>query len=68
MDFFIANIVIPVGGLLIALFAGWVMTRDSLEDELGWSENPKLFMFWRILVKFVAPIAIISIFVVNIAG
>jgi len=68
MDFFIANIVIPVGGLLIALFAGWVMTRESLEDELGWSENPGLFTFWRILVKFVAPVAIISIFVVNIAG
>ncbi len=68
MDFFIANIVIPVGGLLIALFAGWTMSRDSLVDELGWGENPRLFALWRIMVKFVAPIAIISIFVVNIAG
>ncbi len=68
MDFFIANIVIPVGGLLIALFAGWVISRDSIQEELGLDDNPRLFMFWQILVKFVAPIAIISIFVVNIFG
>lgn len=68
MDFFIANIVIPVGGLLIALFAGWVMTRDSIVDELGWGAYPNLYMFWRILVRFVAPIAIISIFAVNLLG
>lgn len=68
MDFFIANIVIPVGGLLIALFAGWVMTGDSIMDELNWSEKPALYLFWRILVRFVAPIAIISIFAVNLLG
>ena len=68
MDFFVANIVIPMGGLLLALFAGWAMTRESLMDELGWSENPALFALLRFLIKFVAPVAIIGIFAVNLIG
>jgi neurotransmitter:Na+ symporter, NSS family len=66
MDFFVANILIPVGGLLLALFAGWVMTKDSIADELDWNSNDLQFKIWRFLVKIVAPIAIISIFIVNI--
>lgn len=68
MDFFVANIIIPMGGLLLALFAGWAMTRESLMDELGWSENPALFALLRFLIKFVAPVAIIGIFAVNLIG
>jgi len=68
MDFFVANIVIPMGGLLLALFAGWAMTRESLMDELGWSENPALFALLRFLIKFVAPVAIIGIFAANLIG
>jgi neurotransmitter:Na+ symporter, NSS family len=68
MDFFVANLVIPMGGLLLALFAGWAFTRESLADELGWQNNPVLLSTLRFLIKFVAPIAIIGIFLVNIFG
>ena len=68
MDFFVANLVIPIGGLLLALFAGWSLSRESLMDELGWKENPKLTGLLRFLIKFVAPILIIGVFVVNIFG
>jgi neurotransmitter:Na+ symporter, NSS family len=68
MDFFVANLVIPMGGLLMALFAGWALTRESLADELGWQNNPMLLNTLRFLIKIVAPIAIIGIFLVNIFG
>jgi neurotransmitter:Na+ symporter, NSS family len=68
MDFFVANLVIPMGGLLMALFAGWALTRESLADELGWQNNPVLLNILRFLIKIVAPIAIIGIFMVNIFG
>ena len=68
MDFFVANLLIPTGGLLLALFAGWALTRESMADELGWQNSPVLLTTLRFLIKFVALIAIIGIFLVNIFG
>jgi len=60
LDFSIAHLFIPLGGLLIALFTGWVMARSSTLDELG-MEDGFIFKFWRFLVRFVAPVAVLSI-------
>lgn len=65
MDFATANILIPVGGLLVALFAGWMMTRDSIRSELGLTRETALSI-WRVLVRFLAPAAITAIFVANL--
>ena len=68
MDFLVANIIIPVGGLILALFAGWAISKESIADELGWSVNSGLFRSWRFLVRYLAPVAIMSIFIFNIVG
>lgn len=68
MDFFVANLVIPIGGLLLALFAGWAMSADSLADELAVDKQTFLFGIWRLLVKFIAPIAIAMIFIANVGS
>lgn len=67
MDFVTANILIPCGALLIALFAGWIMRRESIREELGLDEN-KTFYIWRFLVRFIAPAAIVLVFIVNLVG
>ena len=66
-DFVTANVLIPVGGLLIALFAGWMMTRESIAAELRLNQA-SAFTIWRWLVRFVAPLAIIAIFAFNLFG
>ncbi len=60
MDWVSANILLPVGGLFIALFIGWFFGRKKVEAEVAKGGNLSgiflsSFMF---LVKFVAPIAI----------
>jgi NSS family neurotransmitter:Na+ symporter len=52
---------LPLGGLLITVFAGWVMCRNSTSDELGNSGG--LFRSWRILARFVAPIGILLVLI-----
>jgi NSS family neurotransmitter:Na+ symporter len=37
VDYLTSNIMLPLGGLLITIFAGWVMCRNSTSDELGGS-------------------------------
>lgn len=64
LDFFTANILLPLGGLLVALFAGWVMSRQAMENEL--SLSPTMFNLWFITVRFVTPVAVAIVFIYNL--
>jgi NSS family neurotransmitter:Na+ symporter len=59
VDYLTSNIMLPLGGFLITVFAGWVMCRNSTSDELGTSGG--LFKSWRLLARFVAPIGILLV-------
>ena len=61
VDYLTSNVMLPLGGLLISLFAGWVMASNSSADELG-GYGP-LYRVWRLLARVVAPIGILSILV-----
>lgn len=63
-----ANILIPVGGLLIVLFAGWRMKREDFLDEITSGGKHKInSVYLRIImfsVKYLAPV-IISIILIR---
>ena len=61
VDYLTSNIMLPLGGLLITIFAGWVMCRNSTSDELNNSGG--LFRAWRMLARFVAPIGILLVLI-----
>ena len=56
LDFLTNQIMLPLGGLLIAVFAGWVMCRNSTSDELGGAGAS--YKAWRVAVRYVAPVGI----------
>jgi NSS family neurotransmitter:Na+ symporter len=58
---FITNILMPLGGLLIALFAGWALTREQVMEQMA--TNTLWFAIWQFLVRFVAPTAVAFVFV-----
>jgi NSS family neurotransmitter:Na+ symporter len=61
VDYLTSSIILPLGGLLITVFAGWVMCRNSTADELGSAGT--LYKAWRVLVRFIAPIGILFILI-----
>ena len=63
IDFITADIMLPVGGILIALFVGWMFDMKILQQELGWQLKGPWFQIWRFLLRFLAPIAIVLILV-----
>lgn len=65
LDFMTANIMLPLGGLFIAIFAGWIITRNMVANELAIS-SPLLFNAWYIALRFIAPIGVSVIFVLNL--
>ncbi len=61
VDWLTANIMLPLGGLLIAIFVGWVMKDSHVRKELQ-MKNEALYLVWRVLIRIVAPIAVVVIF------
>ena len=57
LDFLTANIMLPLGGLMIAVFVGWKMKESDVMAEVKMS-NPVIFEAWRLVLKFVAPVGI----------
>jgi NSS family neurotransmitter:Na+ symporter len=66
LDYLTANIMLPLGGLLIAIFAGWMMKQTSSSEELAIG-NGVLYKIWSILIRFISPLAILLVFI-NLIG
>ncbi len=60
LDYLAANIMLPLGGLLIAFFAGWIMKRASSEDEFAMSEGA--YKLWWSLIRYLSPLAVVAVF------
>ncbi|MCW8901444.1 MAG: sodium-dependent transporter [Gammaproteobacteria bacterium] len=66
IDFFTASIMLPLGGFFIAIFAGWIMHRDSTEREFSF-QNRYVYPAWYIMVRYVSPFLVFMVFL-NIIG
>ncbi len=64
-DFVTAKLMLPLGGMFISIFTGWCLDRKVVWDEVtnGGKLRIPFFGFYVFLLKFVAPVAIASIFV-----
>lgn len=64
LDYISASILLPIGGLLTAIFVGWRLPLCVMKKELGLSDFG--FSIWLFLIRFVAPIAISIVFISGI--
>jgi len=61
LDFLTSNIMLPLGGLLITVFCGWVMCQNSSADELDEGVGG-IYQAWQIAARFIAPVAVLLVF------
>lgn len=52
MDFMTEGLLLPLGGFLAAIFAGWILSREMLTSELG---EGTLMNVWRFLIRWFVP-------------
>ena len=65
IDFAAGEVAMPIGGILIAIFAGWIAPRTAMREELsGLSDT--LFKLWRFVVRFLAPIGVSVVLVLGL--
>ncbi|MCK5663733.1 MAG: sodium-dependent transporter, partial [Thiotrichaceae bacterium] len=60
LDYLTSNIMLPLGGLMIAIYAGWLMKKRYSREELN--IHPLWFSIWSFLVRYLAPLMVIIVF------
>ena len=61
LDILTANFMLPLGGLAMALFAGWFMSRASTLEELRLTDG-LLYRAWRVAARYLAPCGVLLVF------
>ena len=57
IDYLTSNLLLPLGGLLVAVFVGWVLSAETTRQELGLADS-RGFRAWRFMLRYVAPLAV----------
>lgn len=65
IDYLTSRIMLPLGGFFFVVFAGWVLGRDVFQAELR-LKNPKLFPLVYWLMRYVAPVGVVIVFVTEL--
>ncbi|MDZ4729027.1 MAG: sodium-dependent transporter, partial [Xanthomonadales bacterium] len=65
LDYLTANIMMPLGGMLLALFVGWRVSPQAVAEHVN-IQNPLFFKIWFWLLRWVVPISIAGIFISNL--
>ncbi len=55
-----ANIMLPLGGLLVAIFAGWSLSQETTREELGMGDS-FMYRVWLFLLRYITPIGVVLI-------
>lgn len=69
LDYITSNIMLPLGGLLITIFVGWVWGIDTALKQIT-NEGTLAFIFagiWSFIIRYVAPVAIVIVFLRSLA-
>jgi SNF family Na+-dependent transporter len=56
---------LPLGGMLITIFAVWLMPKDMVNRQLGIS-SPLVSWAWRIVAGVLAPLGVLAIFIFTV--
>ncbi len=68
-DIFSSNILMPLSGLLLSIFLGWIWTPEKVKEEIEKEGVPfPFFRVWRFFLQYIIPVSIFLVFIQNILG
>ena len=63
IDLLATNYILPLGGLFIAIFTGWILTTRLAKGEIEKGEvRFQLYPAWHFLIKYVSPVLVALVF------
>jgi len=67
LDYVVSNFVLPLNAMLIALMAGWAIDSARMRGDIGFGSGIN-WPVWRLSVRYLAPLAVLSVFLFNLLG
>jgi len=65
LDMLTSQIMLPLGGLFIAIFVGWLMRRAIVSSEMD-AEGHPLFDIWLFVVRYISPLLVLVVMVFSL--
>ncbi|MFD2231368.1 sodium-dependent transporter [Alkalimarinus sediminis] len=65
LDIVTSRLLLPLGGLLIAIYVGWIVNKELIGVQFA-NYQPWFFSLWRLILRWFAPIAVVTIFIANL--
>jgi|TARA_B110000971_G_C20013684_1_gene502831 NSS family neurotransmitter:Na+ symporter len=65
VDYLSQNIMLPLGGMLITIFAVWLLPKEMVDRQLGIT-SPAMSWAWRIVAGILAPLGVLAIFIFTV--
>jgi NSS family neurotransmitter:Na+ symporter len=63
VDNIASNYLLPLGGMLTAIFIGWIWGTKNAEEEIKKNKtNPHWINIWRFLICYISPVAVFFVF------
>jgi len=53
--YMVTQVLMPLGGILVAVFAGWIVKQQFSREELFGDSNALAYKTWHFAVRFIAP-------------
>ena len=61
-DMMVSSYMLPLGGMMVAIYAGWFWKSDEEKTELiGQSDRTWLFPVWHFVLRYIAPAAVMLV-------
>jgi len=62
MDYLANQFLMPIGGMLVAIFAGWFLKPDLALDEFS-DIQLQVFNVWRFFIRYISPALVAAVFI-----
>jgi NSS family neurotransmitter:Na+ symporter len=59
VEFAVDSFLMPLGGILIAIFVGFVMKKEDVRDALASDMGEVVFKIWYFSIRYIAPLAVL---------
>lgn len=66
LDVLTSQYMLPLNGLLVVVFVGWILDRHGVLEELGLSGDAA--RVWVVLMRVIAPLGVAAVFVAGLVG
>ena len=61
LDYLTANLMLPLGGLVIAIFSAYIVKQTIIREELD-TPHAWIYVLWRGTLRYLTPLAILAVF------